>query len=194
MHLRGRSPVPVHTLDAEHAGVFLALTRNPNKAEHGVARAKPKPLDLRLGDVHVVVRGDVVVPAQEAVAIREEFEDALGIGCFMLGVRERQQGLDELVAEKVRRELLRLRLLQEGRGGHRVEVVVVDLRKLALLLGVVEVGKTLPLTAAAPPSAASAAHVAPLGIAALVGLAWSKLVSHVCSCEKGFPQMGKKAR
>ena len=66
----------VDRLDAEQAPVLLAVLGRADDAADAVAGAQAEASDLRGRDVDVVRRGHEAAPAQEAVAVVDDVEDA----------------------------------------------------------------------------------------------------------------------
>src|SRR3990172_6979478 len=67
---------PIDRLDPHQAPVLLAVLGLADGAAHAVARAQAETPDRRRRDVDIVQAGHKAVPAQEAVAVVDDVEDA----------------------------------------------------------------------------------------------------------------------
>ena len=75
--------VPVDGGHVQQRAEFLVLRRVPGDAEDLVAGLQVKAADLRLGDVDVLVAGQVVVESQEPIAAVRDLEDAFDLFAFL---------------------------------------------------------------------------------------------------------------
>ncbi len=126
--LRRGGAVAIIALDPEHAPVLFAFLRRANQAIDSVARFESKPLDLRLADIDVLRRREVVVSPQKSPSVVKDFEDAATIKSIGVGLFE--QPFDHRVSVQVQIDFGLFGLFGQFRGRHLIVVVKVDLGEL----------------------------------------------------------------
>ena len=129
----------VDRVDLEQREVALALLGRADLARHRIAGAQAETPDLRGRDVDVVGAGEVVLVRrpQEAEAVRQRLEHALGVDLALLRRLRLEDLEDQVLLAKPRGILDAERLAELRQLLHRLRLHLLDVHPIAVILFVV---------------------------------------------------------